>query len=269
MRKFVFALGLSIVLLGAASSAQALPVELDTWTAESYPAVSGFPAGIWTVSGNKASVVQSQNGQPTMFYSDFNAYNTDVTGKITVSGTDDDYIGFAIGFNPSDSTNASADYLLIDWKSVNQYWNFGSPSDTPGSTAYAGLAVSHVFGIPTADEFWGHVNFDSDASGLTELARGTNLGSTGWTQGTEYAFRFLFTPTVLQVYVDDALELNVAGSFGDGRLAFYNFSQAGVTYSAFEKDIIPPTNPTVPEPATMVLLGTGLLGGAFLRRKKI
>ena len=35
--------------------------------------------------------------------------------RITVAtNSDDDFVGFAIGFRPGDSTNASADYLLLD-----------------------------------------------------------------------------------------------------------------------------------------------------------
>lgn len=210
-------------------------VDLRTWSAESYPAVSGFGAGVWSVSDTNDSVLQSVNGQPTLFHSDFNIFNKDVTGRLVVnSGSDDDYVGFAVGYRPGDITNAAADYLLVDWKRSTQSFNFGSPSDTPGSTAYRGLAVSRVRGIPTADEFWGHTNFDTHTGGgLEELARGITLGDTGWERDADYSFRFVFSPSRLQVYVNGTLELNVAGSFADGRLAFYNFSQSGVEYSSF------------------------------------
>ena len=194
---------------------------------ESYPAVAGFGAGVWTVAPGGGSVTQSVNGQPTLFYSPFNAQGSDVRGKLSAGGGDDDYIGFALGFRPGDSVDGG-DYLLVDWKQGTQPFDFGSPSTTPGTTALAGLAVSRVTGVPTADEFWGHTDFASDAGGgLTELARATNLGSTGYSDGAEYDFRFLFQPTSLQVYVDDVLELNIAGSFTDGRMAFYNFSAGG------------------------------------------
>jgi hypothetical protein len=214
------------------------PVDLTAWIAQSYQAVAGFPAGVWTVAGGGLSVFQSQNGQPTMFYSDFSAFGTQVQGKIMVTGADDDFVGFALGYQPGDPTNASADYLLIDWKRGTQYYNFSTPSCGLGSTAPAGLAVSRVTGVPIADEFWGHSDQDVSCSpsgdGLQELARATNLGSTGWQHGTEYVFGFEFNSTSLKVYVDDVLEIDITGTFGNGRLAFYNFSQAGVTYSGFE-----------------------------------
>ena len=261
---------LSIVL--GITCANAAPVNLNTWTAESYPAVQGFNPGIWTVAGDGNSVVQSVNGQPTFFYSDFNAQGSAFTGTINVSGGDDDYIGFALGFNPGDTLNGSANYLLIDWKQGTQDFNFGSPSDSPGGIADRGLAVSRVTGVPTADEFWQHTDYNTTNSpggqGLTELARGANLGDTGWVQNTDYEFTFDFGPNNLKVFVDGALELDILGAFNNGRFGFYNFSQASVTYSGFTKD--PGSFPAVPVPAAFWLFGTALVGFVGIsRRRKI
>ena len=248
--------GLGITMSRPASDAQAVtPVDLNSWSAESYPAVSGFGAGVWTVALDGQSVFQSVNGQPTLFCSDFDAFFTMVQGEITVSGTDDDFVGFAFGYEPGDASNASADYLLVDWKAMDQSFDFGSPSDTPGSTAFEGLAVSRVFGIPTADEFWGHGNFDHASSdlnnGLQELQRATNLGSTGWAIGQTYVFTFEFTSTSLKVEVDGVPELDISGSFDNGRMCFYNFSQAEVTYSGFELTALPtPTNTATDTPTS-------------------
>ncbi len=181
------------------------------------------------------NAVEKTNGQPTVFYSDFNAHNKLIEGTLEVTENptaDDDYIGFALGFNPGDSGNSSASYLLVDWKQVTQSFNFtgGDADNTAGSSALVGLAVSQVSGIPTADEFWGHQDDGgSAAGGLSELARATNLGNTGWADQTQYDFRFVFLPNQLQVFVDNVLELDIAGNFSDGRFAFYDFSQATAT----------------------------------------
>lgn len=251
----------------SAIPAQALVVNLNTWTAESYPAVSGFGAGVWTVSGPGDSVLQSVNGQPTIFYSDFQAQGTTVSGKIRPGADgDDDFVGFVLGYNPGDVSNAAANYLLIDWKQGTQNFNFGAPSSSPGGDAVRGLAVSRVTGIPDADEFWQHLNLSGTpaGSGLAELARGNTLGSTGWVDNTEYTFKFEFGPSNLRVYVDNALEIDLAGTFGNGRMGFYNFSQSSVTYSAFEVDQGP--FPTPDRASSLLLIAAGVLGAAGLRR---
>lgn len=219
-------------------AARAAAVDLSTWTAESYPAVAGFRPGVWTVAPGGASVLQSVNGQPTFFYSDFTAFGTKITGKIRSGGGDNDYIGFALGFRPGDATSSAADYLLVDWKAGTQFFDFGSPSASPGGVAFSGLAVSRVSGIPDADEFWQHDNLSGTgvSSGLQELARGTTLGSTGWVPGTEYEFTFDFGPNDLEIFVNGVKQLDITGAFNNGSIAFYNFSQAGVRYSAFEVD---------------------------------
>jgi hypothetical protein len=242
-------LGLTgFMILGLVSDGQThfTPLSLWSWVSESYPAVANFDPGVWTVSSvDGLSVFQSVNGQPTLFYSDFEIFNTEVEGTIEVQTTgDDDYIGFALGFQPGDTTNPDADYLLVDWKQGDQWFNFGAPSDTPGSWAYKGLAVSRVSGVPTADEFWGHVNFDHPCSdlnnGLVELARGATLGDTGWADNTAYTFTFEFGETYLRVYVNENHEPeidividNEEEFFSNGRIAFYNFSQASVNYEGY------------------------------------
>jgi hypothetical protein len=229
---------LALTATSAATLGAQTPIDLRTWTAESYGAVSGFPNGVWTVNAAGDEVVQSQNGQPTFFYAPDDLASGVIEGEFRITGGDNDYVGFAIGFRPGDSTNQSADYLLLDWKAGTQNFNFGAPSCTPGSNAIRGLALSRVRGIPTADELWGHVDLNTvpcstPADSVTELARGATLGSTNWTTSRDYRVRIDFTPSRILVWVDTVLQIDVAGSFSIGRVAFYNFSQSGVIYRAF------------------------------------
>ena len=63
------------------------------------------------------------------------------------------------------------------------------------------------------------------------------------------------------------LELDITGTFNDGRFGFYNYSQSTVLYSAIEEEVVPPgPNPSVPEPATLVLLGAGIACYRLTRR---
>lgn len=250
------------IVSASASVAQAAAVDLSTWSSENHTNAGSASSGSWNVNGSSTAVTQTNNGVPTFFYSDFDAAGSEFTTNIRVNtSSDDDFIGFALGYEPGDSSNTSADYLLIDWKQGTQSttWSGGLANATPGSSAGRGLALSRVQGTPSADEFWGHYDAPQNSSGgLTEIARGLTLGSTGWSDYTTYAFTFDFGPNNLEVYVDNVLQFDVTGNFNDGRFAFYNFSQGNVTYSGIAQD---QGSFPVPEPGTLgllALLGIGL-----------
>lgn len=220
----------------AESSTDWIPVDLHQWSEESYTTAAGFPPADWVnISPSGEHVWQYYNGQPTVFYSDFNALWTELQVGIGTGALDDDYFGLAVGFEPGDSSNEGANYILIDWKQATQYFDNGEPSCTPGHTADRGLAVSRVFGVPTTDEFWGHANDDypcSDSNnGVEELARGSTLYDTGWPDNALDTFRVLYTPTRLKVYINGHLEIDIEGTFSQGRWAFYNDSQPITRYS--------------------------------------
>ncbi|CAA0126245.1 Uncharacterised protein [Halioglobus japonicus] len=256
-------------LMPTVAHAVPVPVDLSGWIENGFKGNNG--AGSWNVQTGNDSVLQSTNGQPTVFFqSGSNAQGTALSGKIKVdTSSDDDYIGFFLGYQNGELNSNSADFWMIDWKQGDQ------------SGASEGLALSHVSGDVAnggnADPtFWEHTGT------VDEVQRGTNLGSTGWVDFQEYTFDLIFTSTQIQVKVDGVVELDYAGSFTDGAFGFYNYSQANVLYEGITEEDLPDpdpcdTNPPgqggcpatgeVPVPGTFGLLALGVLGLGQMRRK--
>jgi hypothetical protein len=237
----------------------AASVDLSDWTENGYP---NNNAGTWSVQGsNNDTVFQSINGNPTVFF-DWNntAQGQELAGQITVETTsDDDFIGFVLGYDDGEITSTNADFWLIDWKQDNQ---------RGGS---AGLALSHVFGdlsgtsTAVSGQWWQHDD------PVTEKQRGDNLGSTGWVDNTTYDFTLEFTSSLIKVTVNGVTELEYTSAdngaaFTNGSFGFYNFSQANVRYAGITEDKAP--SAAVPLPASLPLLLAGLGAFGLLRRRK-
>ncbi len=246
----------SIVCLSSAN-ATPVPVDLTGWGKEG--------AGTWSVQSGNDSVLQTINRHPTVFFeAGSSSLNTALSGSIEVQTTsDDDFIGFVLGYQAGELNSAASDFWLIDWKQTNQSVN--------GHLGNEGLALSHV---TNASQVNAYTDFWSHSGGVREVARATNLGSTGWADNTEYLFDLVFTDDLIQVYVNDALELNVTAGqagvsqFNDGAFGFYNYSQSTVLYAGIEEsqasDFV-----NVPEPSIIALFGAGILGLSFARRRKL
>ncbi len=225
-----------ILALGLSGAAAAVPTDLSLWSAEG--------SGTWTVSADHRSVYLTGNEPPSVFYSNFEGQGQRLTGTLEVTTAwDDDYVGFVLGFQPGDVAAAATDFILIDWKKSTQH------STGWGCDARAGLSVSHVTGgLPNAPDTWCHQGT------VTELARAATLGSTGWTSSTGYDFELLFLPERIQLFIEGVKEIDIAGSFANGRVGFYSYSQAGVRFSNVSNEMIT----AVPEPAAWLLMATGL-----------
>jgi hypothetical protein len=244
---------MAATLVAASGTAYATPVDLSTW-------IDYSPGGgNWTVQGVlNDSVLQSVNGNPTFFYeAGTNAQGLALSGTIKVETTgDDDFIGFALGFDSDDINSTSADYILIDWKQLNQ------------SPAKIGLAISHV--SDSTDDSNGFNDYWDHTGGVTEIQRGATLGNVGWGDNVEHSFDLQFTSSLITVSVDGNLELSITpadvtgiSSFDDGSFAFYNFSQNPVRYGAIQQQ----QSSLVPDGgATAMLLALGLLPLAIKRR---
>lgn len=220
-----------------------LSTSLTKWMNESYDPMTDeyYASPSWNLSNDAKSVTETQNCQPSFFYSDFNAMGQSIHVNVKPlmdPEPDDDYFGFVLGINPGDTKNHNADFILIDWKSSiageTLTKDFMS-SCGPGGSAKIGLALSRVKGVPNVDEFWQHTDQDVSCSpngeGIFELARGTTSGDKGWEFNKEYDFTFNLSQNSLKIYVDNNLEFDIKGTFKDGRLAFFDFSQANVIYS--------------------------------------
>jgi len=253
MKKILAACALTA--MSQMSFAAPVAVDLSSWQEEA--AIGGN--GHWSLTGSNDTVVQTNNGEPTIFYKDgSNAQGTALSGTIEVGHNwDDDFVGFVLGYQTGEFTSNNADYWLVDWKQADQ------------SGAPRGLAISHVTGAyqttgSLGSDFWDHSGV------VSEKQRAENLGNVGWVDGTEYLFDLVFTQDLIQVYVDGVLEINLTAlaagvtSFTDGAFGFYNFSQQDVRYAGIEQQQLNP----VPVPAAAWLFGTALLGFAGWQRKR-
>lgn len=246
-------LACAAMLAGTTSIAHAAPVDLNTW--------AGKEGGTstWNIAPDGNSVFQTYNGSPAVFHNGEDSQNKKLSGTIAVeeTGGDDDFIGFVLGFNSGDFANPSADFILIDWKQGNQNY-YGCDGD-------AGLSISRVSGMLGDNSgAWCH----DPANNVTELARATSLGNTGWVDRQVYTFDLTFRSNLIEVFVDGVKELSISGTFNDGSFGFYNYSQPYVRYAGLEEDVIPPA-PAVPVPFALPMMGSALalLGMTRLRRR--
>ena len=176
-------------------------------------------APTWTLSSDGRTLTQSLNALPAVYVSTLPAVGVSMTFELTVNTTsDDDFIGWAIGYDAGENTSASADWLLFDWKQLDQNWD--------GNDGWEGLRMYRVTGaIEDSYELWGH----SDS--VSEIAQAISLGSTGWADNTTYTVQVDYSTTQVDVYVDGTLEFSELGSWPTGNFGFYNFSQPAIEYT--------------------------------------
>ena len=208
-------------------------IDLNDWTAEDYESDTPYCAsGTWTVDSN-GQARETGNQAPSILHGDFDAYGKRLTATMN-PGRDNAFVGFVVGFNGGDSSNANADYLLIDWMYRNREFDFNGDSVSPGGWAARGLRLSQVTGIPDCDEFWQHANLDGtpDTSGLEELQQADTNGSTRYNR-QNYEFAIDFGAESIEVYLDGSLELDFDGEFSNGRFGAYAMLHNSATFWDF------------------------------------
>ncbi len=181
----------------------------------------GHDSPSWSLSSDGTTVTQSRNADAAVYVSTLPATGVSMTFELTVNTTsDDDFIGWAIGYDAGEATDASADWLLFDWKQGTQEWTDG------GCWGYEGLAMSRVTGaLVGREDVWCHAG-----GAINEVARANTLGSTGWSDRTTYSVQVDYSTSQVDVYVDGTLEFSEAGVFPTGNFGFYNYSQASIEY---------------------------------------
>jgi cysteine-rich repeat protein len=188
----------------------------------------GHPSPSWSISADSLTVTQSVNADAAVYVSTLPAMGMSMTFELTVATTgDDDFIGWAIAYQPDYATDRNSDWLLFDWKQGDQV--------NGSATAYAGLAYSRVQGeITSGADMWGHLG------AVQEVSRAINLGYTGWSDNTTYTIQVDYSATSVDVYVNGTLEFAETGSFPSGNFGFYNYSQPNIVYT-----LVSPVDQTV------------------------
>ena len=260
-RSAVLATSLSLVaLLATPSLGVVTAADLSLWSAYDLPASGSITPdpGIWDLDLTGTVVTQMVNGGPTFFASPDDIAGSRFTATFTTPSFDDDFFGIALGFS-TDPGDPATDYLLIDWRQAPQVidWLDG----TGPVTGLAGLAVSHVTGVPTLNEMWGHIDSPANpAGGVTELGRGATLGATGWADAGTYDFVVEYTTTSLEVWVNGSHELSLAGAFPAGPVALYNFSQEDLSISAIGTESLNQAPEVIGTGAADVVVDEGQVG---------
>jgi len=195
-------------------------VDLSNWTTENYQNAAEAatynkpnPAQ-WDIAADGQSVKETEDALPSYFLSDFTTKGHTILAKLTVTTAGRNYIGFALNFNPGDTTNSSADFLLLNWNARSADY----------------LKLSSVKGQQT----FLHYTRLPDAVPGEEAA---TLSSTTWVANQTYQFKFERKNNKLQIWIDGSLEFDLNDTFPDGRFACFVAAERNVVFSDIQADV--------------------------------
>lgn len=237
-------------------------IDFGPWEVVQYEQFSQGDAN-WTFGDTSTVTTQIVNADASILLSPFDATDLSIQGTWSVGNVgDDDLMGFVFGYQDR------GHFYLFDWKQATQ----GDPT----GTALIGMTVKIVDFVEDLEpqdppdstiqlrtgDLWpteGSINVrpiprpvalgpsdDPDCASASLPLKCTHYhNEIGWAQTIDYRWSLEFHQGIFSIEVRDDEDAILASwvieddTYGAGRFGLYNYSQGGVTYRAFTRELVP------------------------------